>query len=418
MSDPTSECSSESDGSENLGSKRGSDAELSVSISGTGVVRSSGSEHFDDPNAAVESIDRVLLRLFDHRAELIGQIYSPKALASNDSSSQPESKVVRAAKQIEKAIDLHAEDRETASQGETQSSHGQPAISREDQTRLLKHLSSVCLNNLPQNRAAFLGPLHSYSHLAALKYFGDAAGLTPVSSIASVFEAVERGEVETGIVPIENSTDGRVIDTLGRFAHSEVEICGEVLLPIHHNLLSTTPLAEINEVQSKPQALSQCRRWLARHLPDARLTEVSSTTAAAQQAARTPGIAAVASIEAGREYELDVLAASIEDNPNNVTRFAVLGRQRSKPTTNDKTSILFQIDHQPGALADAMMIFKNQGLNLTWIESFPAAGKPSEYLFFVELSGHRDQANVASAIQQLNTYATRLAILGSYAKAV
>jgi chorismate mutase/prephenate dehydratase len=267
-------------------------------------------------------------------------------------------------------------------------------------------------------RVAYLGPTHSYSHLAAIKYFGDAVELSAVASIPAVFEAVSRSDVVAGIVPIENSTDGRVVDTLGMFIRQEMQICGEVLLPIHHNLLSRTPRAQIVEVHSKPQALSQCRTWLASQLPHARLVEISSTAAAAKLAAEKHGVAAVASIEAGRQYGLDVIDANIEDNPNNVTRFAVLGKEHPTPTGDDKTSILFQLHHQPGALADAMSVFKQNALNLTWIESFPLPESKNEYMFFVELSGHRDQPNVAKAISELGATAQRLTILGSYRRAV
>ena len=267
-------------------------------------------------------------------------------------------------------------------------------------------------------RAAYLGPMHSYSHLAAIKYFGDATTLTPVASIPAVFDAVASGDALTGIVPIENSTDGRVVDTLGMFVRREMQICGEVLVPIHHNLLSKTPREEIVEVYSKPQALSQCRGWLANQLPNARVVEISSTAAAAKLASEKHGIAAVASIEAGRQYELDVIDANIEDNPNNITRFAVLGKEQPRPTGDDKTAILFQLNHQPGALADAMTVFKKHALNLTWIESFPAPEAQNEYLFFVELTGHRDDQPVRKAIESLGKTTQRLTILGSYPRAL
>jgi len=266
-------------------------------------------------------------------------------------------------------------------------------------------------------QAVYLGPQHSYSHLAALKYFGDAMALTPVASIPAVFEAVAREDALSGMVPIENSTDGRVVDTLGMFVRGDMQICGEVLLAIHHNLLSRTPREQIMEVHSKPQALSQCRGWLAKQLPKARLVEISSTAAAAQLASEKPGVAAVASLAAGREYELDVIAANIEDNPNNVTRFAVLGREKPTPTGDDKTAILFQVSHEPGALASAMTIFKRQDLNLTWIESFPAPDTKNEYMFFIELTGHRDTPAVQEATQELGQLAQRLTILGSYPRA-
>lgn len=298
-----------------------------------------------------------------------------------------------------------------------QGTKSEPLISRSSGASLLAHISSICLQSIHEFQAVYLGPQHSYSHLAAIKYFGDATTLTPVASIPAVFDAVTREDALSGIVPIENSTDGRVVDTLGMFVKAEMQICGEVLLPIHHNLLSTTPRDEITEVHSKPQALSQCRGWLAKQLPNARLVEISSTAAAAKLAAEQRGVAAVASLEAGREYKLDVIAESIEDNRNNVTRFAVLGQHQPAPSGDDKTAILFQVSHEPGALANAMTIFKEQDLNLTWIESFPAPETKNEYMFFIELSGHRDATKVGQAIEQLGKIAQRLTILGSYPRA-
>ena len=292
------------------------------------------------------------------------------------------------------------------------------SLNQQAQRQLLKCLSAACLESVQAMRVAFLGPKYSYSHLAATKYFGEAVSLTPVGSIPAVFEAVSRGDMLAGMVPIENSTDGRVVDTLGMFVRQDMQICGEVLLPIHHNLLAKTPRSEITEVHSKPQALSQCRGWLASQMPQAKIVENSSTAAAAKLASEKHGVAAVASLEAGREYNLDVIDENIEDNPNNVTRFAVLGKERPQATGDDKTALLFQISHCPGALADAMTIFKQSGLNLTWIESFPAPETKNEYLFFVELTGHRDDSFVGTAIDELTSSAQRLDILGSYPRAV
>jgi chorismate mutase/prephenate dehydratase len=172
----------------------------------------------------------------------------------------------------------------------------------------------------------------------------------------------------------------------------------------------------VREVYSKPQALSQCRDWLAKHLPQAALRETTSTTAAAEIAAEKPGAAAVASRQAGVNYGLDILAPNIEDNPNNVTRFAVIGQQVFARTKNDKTAVMFQVPHKPGALADAMNLFKRHRLNLTWIESFPIPAQPSEYLFFVELEGHESEARVKKCLALLAKKAVRLEVLGSYDK--
>ncbi len=173
-------------------------------------------------------------------------------------------------------------------------------------------------------------------------------------------------------------------------------------------------VSEVREVYSKPQALSQCRTWLASHLPEARTVEMASTAAAARLAAEKPGAAAIASRQAGVHYALDVIAADIEDNRHNVTRFAVIGDQSPARTGNDKTSLMFELPHQPGALADAMAIFKRNRLNLTWIESFPMPNTPNEYLFFVEFQGHPAEPGAERALAALARKTVRLEVLGSY----
>lgn len=341
------------------------------------------------PALGLDDLDRQLIHILEQRA---------RAIAVDAESHQADS-VTR----------LYA--RTSAFLAETELGEGLPKPLWE---MLFRAMDSACLASVRTTRVLFLGPEDSYSHLATLKYFGAGAELCPVASIAAVFEAVVRQEADFGVVPIENSTDGRVVDTLGMFLKHSVRICGEVQLPIHHNLLSRSPRNEIREVHSKPQALSQCRGWLAQNLPEAKLVEISSTAAAAKLAAERPGVAAVASIEAGTRYGLNVVQANIEDNRNNVTRFAILGSSPTQPTGNDKTAILFQVAHQPGALADTMNLFKKGGLNLTWIESFPLPGSTNEYLFFVELEGHAATPQVTKTLVQLGKRAQRLEILGSY----
>ncbi len=265
-------------------------------------------------------------------------------------------------------------------------------------------------------RVAYLGPEYSYSHLASIERFGQSCELVPVATISAVFQEVNNSHVEAGLVPIENSTDGRIVDTLEMFTRLPVRICGEVQMRIHHNLLGQGPRAEITEVCSKPQALSQCRQWLATHLPQARTEPMTSTTAAAQKAANDPRVAAIASRQAGINYGLNLLAQNIEDHQDNVTRFAVIGREPGKRTGNDKTSLMFELPHQPGALADSMAIFRRNRLNLTWIESFPKPGSKNEYLFFVELEGHQQELRVRRAIAALQNKTVRTETLGSYAK--
>lgn len=265
-------------------------------------------------------------------------------------------------------------------------------------------------------RVAYLGPLYSYSHLATVHRFGQSAELVPVSNIAAVFEEVHRGHADYGIVPIENSTDGRIADTLEMFTRVPVRICGEVQMGIHHYLLGKCQRGEVQEVYSKPQAISQCRNWLSKHVPDARLIEVTSTSTAAQLASEKPGAAAIASRQAGDHYGLDVLAENIEDNAGNVTRFAIIGDRQADRTGHDKTAIMFEIEHKPGALAEALTIFKRRRLNLTWIESFPIARSPGVYFFFVEVEGHPSDARLKRAIEALEEKAVRLTVLGCYAR--
>src|SRR5262249_30506332 len=238
-------------------------------------------------------------------------------------------------------------------------------------------------------KIAYLGPEYSFSHLAAVEHFGQTVEFVHVSSIAAVFEEVDRAHVDFGVVPVENSTDGRVADTLDmfmRFPH--LTICGEIRLHIHHNLVANCEAQEIRRIYSKPQALSQCRAWLSKNMPNALLKDVSSTATAAELAQRVPGASAVASRQAAVRYGLRILFASIEDSPHNETRFAVIGNQKAARTGKDKTSLMFRTPHHPGSLVEALDSFKQNKINLTWIESFPAKTPKPEYLFFVDVLRH------------------------------
>jgi len=266
-------------------------------------------------------------------------------------------------------------------------------------------------------RVAYLGPKYSFSHLAAIDRFGDGPDLTPVATIKAVFESIHFHQTDYGIVPIENSTDGRIVDTLDMFARLPTRITGEVQIAIHHHLLGKCSRGEVTEVYSKPQALSQCREWLAKNLPQAKAVEMTSTAIAAQIAADKPGAAAIASLEAGMHYGLTAIDSNIEDNKHNLTRFAVIGGEMPHRTGRDKTALMFEIPHKPGSLADAMLVFKRSRLNLTWIESFPMPNSKNEYLFFVELEGHQTDSRVKRALEALRRKTARLDVLGSYARA-
>ena len=281
---------------------------------------------------------------------------------------------------------------------------------------VFREILSASKQQIKKQRVAYLGPQYSFTHFAALERFGSHADLVAVNTIAAVFEEVNRGHTEYGIVPIENSTDGRIVDTLDMFQRLPLKICGELQIAVHHNLLSCSARSEINEIYSKPQALSQCRDWLARNMPQADLIEVTSTSTAAQIARDKPGAGAVASRQAAVQYDLEIVADNIEDNPNNVTRFAVIGDSDTNPTGHDRTSILLQITHAPGSLSDALAAFKLNKVNLTWIESFPLRGPESGYLFFLDFEGHKQDAKIKKTLAALEKKAVALRLLGSYSR--
>jgi chorismate mutase / prephenate dehydratase len=279
---------------------------------------------------------------------------------------------------------------------------------------VFRQILSASRQKVKTHRVAYLGPQFSFTHLAAIERFGESADLIPVSTIASVFEEVNRGHADFGLVPIENSTDGRIVDTLDMFTRLPLRICGEVQIAVHHNLCSKSPRSEITEIYSKPQALSQCREWLSRNMPQARLIEVTSTSTAAQLARDKPGVGAVASRQAAVEYDLQVVAEKIEDNANNVTRFAVIGDQQTRPSGHDRTAVLLQIPHEPGSLSDSLQSFKKNKLNLSWIESFPLRGPETGYLFFIDFEGHLNEARTKKTLEELARRAIRMEVLGSY----
>jgi len=293
-----------------------------------------------------------------------------------------------------------------------QANHG--PLSREILQSIFREMLCAARSQVKTIRVAYLGPPFSFTHLAALERFGKTADLVPVSSIAAVFEEVNKGHAEFGIVPIENSTDGRIVDTLDMFTRLPLRICGEVQISVHHNLLSRSPRSEITEIYSKPQALSQCREWLSRNMPQAKIYDVTSTSTAAKLAETKPGVGAIASREAAVQYSLNIIAENIEDNAHNITRFAIIGDLDTQPTGSDRTALLLQIPHTPGSLSEALTAFKNSKINLTWIESFPLRGPETGYLFFLDFEGHVKEARIKKALQVLEKKAVRMEILGSY----
>lgn len=264
-------------------------------------------------------------------------------------------------------------------------------------------------------RVAHLGPLATFTHLAALRHFGESAEFIPVRGIAEVFAEVERGRADVGVVPIENSTEGVVNHTLDGLIDSELLISGEIQLEIHHYLLSRArELAEVKQVFSHPQALAQCREWLDRNLPHAEAIEVPSTATATERAVEDEYSAAIAGELAGRRYDLPVLRERIEDYAQNVTRFLVIGRRAVSPTGRDKTSILMSIRDEVGALYRILEPFAAARCNLTKIESRPTRRRPWEYVFFVDFEGHQADPVIQGVLAAVRERCLFLKVLGSY----
>jgi chorismate mutase / prephenate dehydratase len=265
---------------------------------------------------------------------------------------------------------------------------------------------------------AFLGPEATFSHLAALKKFGHATRFGPMATIGEVFAEVEKGKYQYGVVPIENSTEGVVNDTLDRFADTGLKICGEIYLEISHDLLSKSgQRQDIEVIYSHPQAYGQCRGWLATHLPDINVIEVASTGVAAQKAAKNPNSAAIASASAASLYDLRVVERRIEDISGNVTHFFVIGPDAPGPTGADKTSIIFSVDDIPGALHQTLRPLAERGLNMSRIVSRPIKTEAWRYRFFVDLDGHREDEQVGQALQEIENLSAWFKLLGSFPKA-
>jgi chorismate mutase/prephenate dehydratase len=268
-------------------------------------------------------------------------------------------------------------------------------------------------------RVAFLGPEATFSHLAAQETFGALAEYQAASTIPEVFAAVERGVVQHGVVPVENTTEGVVTATLDTLATSTLTICGEKLLRISHQLLSRSGrLEDVKRVASHPQPLAQCRGWLDRYLPGVPRSETASTAVAARLAAEDPEVAAIASRLAGESEGLETIAPSIEDRRDNTTRFLILGGDPPEPTGSDVTSVVFTVRKaEPGALKRLLDPFSEHGVNLASIQSRPQKDTPWEYLFFLDLEGHASEPAMQRALAAAAREASSHRVLGCFPRA-
>lgn len=285
-------------------------------------------------------------------------------------------------------------------------------------TSIFREIISASRSLQKMTTVAFLGPEASFSHLAAQTHFGETSRFSPQTGIARVFDEVEKEAIDWGVVPVENSLEGSVNITLDRLIATPLKIRAEIYLRISQCLLtSAESIAQIKKIHSHPHALAQCQVWLKTNLPNCVLAEADSTAAAAQTVRGKKDEAAIGSALAAHIYGLNILAEGIEDNASNMTRFLVVGRGKSEPTGNDKTSLMFATSDSPGSLHRALASFASRNINLAKIESHPVKDRLWEYLFFVDMIGHVDDQQINACLAELKDKTTLLKILGSYPKA-
>lgn len=288
-------------------------------------------------------------------------------------------------------------------------------LPRDHVSRIFQEIMSACRALQKTLAVAYLGPEGTFTESAAFKHFGHAIEAVPVDGVGGVFRAVESGSSDYGVVPIENSTEGVVGHTLDMFVTSELSICGEVELPIHHCLMMATERpGGPARIYSHQQSFAQCRRWLDTHYPNIERESVASNGEAARRASLEAGAAAIAGEAAAADYGLRVLAANIEDEPGNRTRFVIVGRGSVGASGRDKTSVLFSTRDRPGALYELLRAFKKRGINMTRIESRPSRRGNWSYVFYVDFEGHVADGNVQAALEELEKLAPFYKLLGSY----
>lgn len=279
---------------------------------------------------------------------------------------------------------------------------------------IYREIMSAAISLELESSIAYLGPPTTFSHQAALSKFGQSLRYIACDTIEQVFEEVEKGNAQYGVIPIENSIQGGVTTTQDRMTRTSLKITAELYMPIHHCLIVQPGKEQPKRVYSHAQALGQCRQWLMKNLPDAELIPTQSTAAAAQLVRDEPDAAAIASRLAAEEFELEILQENIQDLSGNTTRFLVIASEYGPPSGKDKTSIFFGVKHATGALFNSLEPLHRSGINLTKIESRPSKQRAWEYTFFVDLEGHADDPAVKAALDDLAEHCIEFTILGSY----
>ncbi len=344
----------------------------------------------------INAVDAALKRLLARRARLAGRIGRTKR-RNGVAVYQP-------------ARELAVLERATAD--------NPGPLSDEQLRRIFSEIISACRALEQPPRVAYLGPEHTYSHQAALRRFGRSSVFIAQSSIAEVFSAIEGGGADAGVVPVENSTEASVALTLDQLIDTQLVIAGELLLPIRHVLMSRDgDAARVRRLVSHQQSLAQCRNYIKAHFAGCETEAVVSNAVAALRAVEEPGCAAIGSEAAAEAYGLKVVAANIQDFAHNTTRFLVLGRREVPPTGRDKTTVLFTVPDQAGALNRVLAVLARNRVNVSKLESRPLRGRPWEYLFFADLAGHRQDTRLKRALGAMAARALFLKVLGSYPEA-
>lgn len=346
----------------------------------------------------IDAIDEQLQALITERAKCAEEVAQSKVVADTADYYRPE----READVLRTII-----------------SRNKGPLSDESMVQLFREIMSACLALQHPMQVAYLGPEGTYTHAAVSKHFGHEVNSHPYGAIDEVFREVESGNVHYGVVPVENSTEGVVNHTLDMFMTSPLVICSEIELPIHHQLLASQPdQGAIKTIYAHQQALAQCREWLDGNLAGVERIAVSSNGEAARIASEDKTAAAIAGDAAADIYHLKKLATNIEDEPDNSTRFLVIGRSMPAPSGQDKTSLLISAPNKPGALFALLQPFADQGVSMSRIESRPSRRGMWEYVFFLDVEGHSEEAAVGDAIATLRQNASMVKVLGSYPRAV
>jgi chorismate mutase/prephenate dehydratase len=352
----------------------------------------------------IDTIDAQLHALINERADLARQVgISKHADGHTVDFYRPE----REAEVLHRALDRNRRER--------------GPLRDEEIIRLFREIMSACLAQQEPLKVGFLGPEGTFTQQAVLKHFGHSVRALPLISVEECFHEVEAGTADFGVVPIENSSEGTVNNTLDMFLTSPLRICGEVELRIHQNLMGRgAALGDILRVCAHPQALAQCRGWLDEHLPGVERVAVSSNAEGARRARDEQGTAAIAGAAAAEIYGLNMLVPEIEDRPDNTTRFLVIGRQAFPPSGDDKTTLLASVAHTdaPGALFRMLEPFARNSISMTRIESRPSRRRKWDYVFFIDLEGHAEREPLATALAELKAQASLCRVLGSYPRAV